>query len=78
MDGLHVEQGRVRDVSYAGMITRFFLDLDRGGELQVVRQNFEMSSEEALEKRGRQVRVAWDDRHEFAIPDTKQTTEEGT
>ena len=39
-----VEEGRIRDVSYAGMITRFVVELDRGGELQVVRQNLEMSS----------------------------------
>ena len=77
-DGLHVEQGRIRDVSYAGMVTRFVLELDRGGELSVVRQNLEMSSQEALEQRGRQVRVAWDGRHSFAIPDQEQTTEEGT
>ena len=48
-DGLHVEEGRIRDVSYAGMLTRFVVELDRGGELQVVRQNLEMSSTEALE-----------------------------
>ena len=47
-----VEEGRIRDVSYAGMITRFVVELDRGGELQVVRQNLEMSSQEALEQRG--------------------------
>ena len=33
--GLLVEEGRIRDVSYAGMITRFVVELDRGGELQV-------------------------------------------
>ena len=53
-DGLHVEHGQVRDVAYIGMVTRFFVDLDAGGELQVVRQNLEMSSQEALEQRGRQ------------------------
>ena len=31
----------------------------RGGELQVVRQNLEMSSQDALEQRGRRVRVGW-------------------
>ena len=40
-DGLRVERGRVRDVAYAGMITRFLVELDAGGELQVVRQNLE-------------------------------------
>ena len=70
-----VEEGRIRDVSYAGMITRFVVELDRGGELQVVRQNLEMSSAEALEQRGRRVRVGWAGEHAYAIPE-KETTEE--
>ena len=45
--------GTVRDVSYAGMVTRYVVALDAGGELQVVRQNLETTSEEALaEPRG--------------------------
>ena len=51
--GLHTEQGVVRDVAYAGMVTRYLVGLDAGGELQVVRQNLETSSSEALEERGR-------------------------
>ena len=73
-----VEEGRIRDVSYAGMITRFVVELDRGGELQVVRQNLEMSSAEALEQRGRRVRVGWAGEHAYAIPEKEtETTEEG-
>ena len=75
---LHVEEGRVRDASYAGMVTRFVIELDRGGELQVVRQNLEMSSQEALEQRGRRVRVGWQDAHAYVIPDSQQQTEEET
>ena len=41
-----------RDVGYAGMVTRYVVALDAGGELQVVRQNLETSSAEALEERG--------------------------
>ena len=37
------------------MVTRYVVDLDAGGELQVVRQNLETSSAEALEQRGREV-----------------------
>jgi putative spermidine/putrescine transport system ATP-binding protein len=58
-DGLHVEDARIRDVSYVGMVTRYDVELDAGGELQVVRQNLEVSSQEALEQRGRRVRVGW-------------------
>ena len=71
-----VEEGRIRDVSYAGMITRFVVELDRGGELQVVRQNLEMSSQEALEQRGRRVRVGWAGEHAYAIPEAETTEEE--
>jgi putative spermidine/putrescine transport system ATP-binding protein len=57
--GLHVEEGTIRDVSYAGMVTRYLVDLDSGGELQVVRQNLETSSLEAQAKRGRKVKIGW-------------------
>jgi putative spermidine/putrescine transport system ATP-binding protein len=71
-DDLEVEDGLVRDVAYAGMITRYQVELDRGGELVVVRQNLETSSSEALEQRGRRVQVGWRREHTYAIP------EEGT
>jgi putative spermidine/putrescine transport system ATP-binding protein len=57
--GLHTERGVIRDVAYAGMMTRYLVQLDDGGELQVVRQNLETSSAEALEQRGRKVTVGW-------------------
>jgi putative spermidine/putrescine transport system ATP-binding protein len=41
------------------MVTRYLVELDAGGELQVVRQNLETSSAEALEQRGRAVTVGW-------------------
>jgi putative spermidine/putrescine transport system ATP-binding protein len=56
---LHVEEGTIRDVSYAGMITRYLVDLEAGGELQIVRQNLETSSAEAQEQRGRKVKIGW-------------------
>jgi putative spermidine/putrescine transport system ATP-binding protein len=57
--GFHTEKGTVRDVAYAGMITRFLVDLEAGGELQIVRQNLETSSAEAQEQRGRKVTIGW-------------------
>jgi putative spermidine/putrescine transport system ATP-binding protein len=71
-DGLHTEPGVVRDVAYAGMVTRYLVALERGGELHVVRQNLETSSSEALEQQGRRVTVGWSEGHTYAIP------EEGT
>ena len=67
-DGLHVESGVVRDVAYAGMLTRYAIELDGGGRLQVVRQNLEASSADVLEQRGRRVRVGWRAEHAAAIP----------
>jgi putative spermidine/putrescine transport system ATP-binding protein len=64
---LHTEGGVVRDVAYAGMVTRYLVQLDDGGELQVVRQNLETSSAEALEQRGRQVTVGWRPEHAVAV-----------
>ena len=43
--------------------------LDAGGELQVVRQNLETSSAEALAQRGREVRIGWREEHTYAIED---------
>jgi putative spermidine/putrescine transport system ATP-binding protein len=73
--GLIVERGRVTDVSYVGPLTRYVVALDAGGELQVVRQNLETTSEEALEEQGREVQVAWREEHTSAI--AVQTEEVG-
>ncbi len=67
VDGLHVERGRVTEVSYVGPLTRYTVALDTGGELQVVAQNLETSSAEALRDKGREVSVAWRQEHTSAI-----------
>ena len=61
------EPGRIRDVVYVGMFTRYVVELDSGGELTVVKQNLETSSQEALESRGRRVRLEWRPEHTFEI-----------
>jgi putative spermidine/putrescine transport system ATP-binding protein len=66
-DGSDGETGRIRDVVYVGMITRYIVELDQGGKLMVVRQNLETSSQEALEARGRRVRLDWRPEHTFVI-----------
>jgi putative spermidine/putrescine transport system ATP-binding protein len=75
-DGLHVEAGTVEDVAYVGMVTRYLVALDRGGALQVVRQNLETSSVDAHELRGRRVRVAWREDQTFAIEEVQSREEE--
>jgi putative spermidine/putrescine transport system ATP-binding protein len=72
VNGYHVESGSVTDVSYAGMITRLKVALDAGGELQVVRQNLETTSADALEHKGRKVRLGWRDSHTYAIENEKE------
>jgi putative spermidine/putrescine transport system ATP-binding protein len=73
--GMHAEPGRIRDVVYAGMVTRFLVELDRGGELQVVRQNLETSPADALDARGRQVVLEWRPEHQLEIADNPGETE---
>ncbi len=65
--GLHSEAGRIVDVAYAGSFTRYLVQLDSGGELQVVRQNLETSSADALEQPGRQIKVGWRAEHTVAV-----------
>jgi putative spermidine/putrescine transport system ATP-binding protein len=75
--GMTVERGRVTDVSYVGPLTRYVVALAGGGELQVVRQNLETSSAQALEERGREVSVAWREEHTSAIEGQPEGEEEG-
>ncbi len=70
------EGGRIRDVVYVGMVTRYIVELDAGDELVVVRQNLETSSQDALEARGRRVRLEWRPEHTYTIEETHQR--EGT
>jgi putative spermidine/putrescine transport system ATP-binding protein len=67
------EAGRIRDVVYVGMVTRYIVELDGGGELVVVRQNLETSSQEALEARGRRVRLDWKPEHTFVIEEESES-----
>jgi putative spermidine/putrescine transport system ATP-binding protein len=51
--------GRVHEVVYVGAITKYIVSLDAGGELVVLQQNLATSSMEALEVKGRAVRLIW-------------------
>ncbi len=57
-EGLVTERGVIRNVAYAGSVTRYEVELERGGKLQAVRQNYETSTE-ALDQRGQAVEVGW-------------------
>src|SRR3954449_323573 len=62
------EPGVIREVVYVGMVTRYVVDLDSGGQLVVVRQNLETSSQQALEEQGKRVRLEWKPEHTYEIP----------
>jgi putative spermidine/putrescine transport system ATP-binding protein len=62
------EPGVVREVVYVGSVTRYLVDLDAGGELVVVRQNLEATSQDVLEARGKRVRLEWKPEHTYALP----------
>jgi putative spermidine/putrescine transport system ATP-binding protein len=66
-DGLRTETGRVLDVAYAGMVTRYVIDLDAGGQLQVVEQNLDTTSDEVLRQRGRTVTIGWRDENQQTL-----------
>jgi putative spermidine/putrescine transport system ATP-binding protein len=63
--GAHTEPGRVRDVIYAGVLTRYVVDLDGGGELVVSRQNAEARAGIGV---GSRVHVTWRPDQAFTIP----------
>ena len=65
--GAHSETGRIRDVVYIGMVTRYTVELDEGGVLIVTRQNLETTSSEVLEARDERVRLAWRPEHTYVI-----------
>ena len=71
------EPGRIRDVVYLGAVTRYVVALDGGGELVALRQNIETSSAEALEQRGRRVRLTWRPEHTFTIDQPETTPLQG-
>jgi putative spermidine/putrescine transport system ATP-binding protein len=75
-DGLRTERGRIAEIAYAGMVTRYTVALDAGGELQVIRQNVEGTSLDAASEQGREVVVGWRPEHTVAVRGSSTTTEE--
>jgi putative spermidine/putrescine transport system ATP-binding protein len=55
--------GHVAEVVYLGAVTRYVVTLDGGGELVVMQQNLATSSMEALQVKGKAVRLIWHRRH---------------
>ena len=68
--GTHVERGEITDVTYLGPVTRYTVALAGGDQLVALRQNLETAADEALDARGRPVRVAWrpDQAYKIGMP----------
>jgi putative spermidine/putrescine transport system ATP-binding protein len=77
-NGLRTERGRIAEVAYAGMVTRYTVALEGGGELQLVRQNAEGASAEAPTEQGREVLVGWRPEHTVAVRGKSKPEEKAT
>jgi putative spermidine/putrescine transport system ATP-binding protein len=55
--------GKVRDVVYLGLYTRYLVELDGGGDLVVVEQNLKTTSMDVMKARGQQTRLLWKKEH---------------
>lgn len=62
-DDLFTAAGRVRDVIYLGLYTRYLVELDGGGDLVVMEQNLKSTSMEVMQAKGRQVQLQWKKEH---------------
>jgi putative spermidine/putrescine transport system ATP-binding protein len=67
------ERGRIREVVYVGMVTRYVVDLEGGGALTVIRQNLETTSADVVDARGRPVRLEWRPEHTNEISSGGET-----
>ena len=64
--GMTVEPGKVEEVVYVGMSTRYVVRLDRGEQLVAVRQNMDAVGD-AQRFEGRPVRLAWTPDNTFVL-----------
>jgi putative spermidine/putrescine transport system ATP-binding protein len=62
-EDMFVASGRVRDVIYLGLYTRYLVELDGGGDLVVVEQNLKTTSMDVIKARGQPVHLAWKKEH---------------
>jgi putative spermidine/putrescine transport system ATP-binding protein len=62
-DDMFSADGRVRDVIYLGLYTRYLVELDGGGDLVVVEQNLTTTSMDVMKVKGQRVRLLWKKEH---------------
>lgn len=63
MDDEYAADGKVRDVVYLGLYTRYLVELGDGGDLVVVEQNLKTTSMDVTKLRGQDVRLLWKKEH---------------
>jgi putative spermidine/putrescine transport system ATP-binding protein len=73
--GTHSERGTIAEVVYVGMVTRYMVELDGGGQLVVVEQN-RRAPADATSERGRRVRLAWAEDQGVSLEDGEPPTGE--
>jgi putative spermidine/putrescine transport system ATP-binding protein len=71
-EGAPGEPGTIAAAVYLGPVTKFIVGLDGGGELTVVQQNLETSSEDVHEMERKRVRLSWSRDVEFAINEKEE------
>jgi putative spermidine/putrescine transport system ATP-binding protein len=71
-DGDDGEPGTITAAVYLGPVTKFIVALDGGGELTVVQQNLETSSEDVHEMEKQRVRLRWSPDVEFVIEEEER------
>jgi putative spermidine/putrescine transport system ATP-binding protein len=62
-DDMFSVDGKVRDVIYLGLYTRYLVELSGGGDLVVVEQNLKTTSMDVMKVRGQNVRLLWKKEH---------------
>lgn len=55
--------GKIRDVIYLGLYTRYLVELDGGGDLVVVEQNLKSTSMDVMQVKGQSVQLFWKKEH---------------
>ncbi len=68
-------RGTVADVIYLGSVNHYLVRLDAGPTLTVLRQNLHGGTDQAMGRRGEQVRVGWADEHVIDLSDPSHRKE---
>jgi putative spermidine/putrescine transport system ATP-binding protein len=72
--GMDSVNGEITEVAYLGAITRFLVQTDDGRTLTAVRQNLDLSAQDAAAQRGRRVWLAWRPEHLTPVDSGAQPT----